>query len=209
VISLGTALSLVLIAQAAQAGPPPPAPPPSGNLRLVHFFRRESVKVNIYNPDGSFNARAVKAVSHFLRCPRTRAEKRIEPRLLTILSQVYDHFGNRPIAVTSGYRYQRNTSSYHYKGAATDIFVRGVAPADLRAFVETLDSGDMGIGFYPRRGFVHVDIRSRSARWVDRSPVASTDPSRLPPRSWQKKKSGAGTTKPGTLDGVSARLSRS
>jgi hypothetical protein len=61
--------------------------------------------------------------------------------------------------------------------------------------VETLDSGDMGIGFYPRRGFVHVDIRARSARWVDTSPVASSDPGRLPPRGWQKKKSPARTRK--------------
>ena len=192
-ISLGSALSLVLLVQAVQAGPPPP--PPSGNLRLIHMVRREAVKVNIYNPDGSYNARAFKAVSRFLRCPRTNTEKGIEPRLLTILSQVYDHFGNRPIAVTSGYRYQRNTRSYHYKGAATDILVRGVTPADLRAFVETLDTGDLGIGFYPRRGFVHVDIRARSARWVDHSSVASTDPSRLPPRGWQKKKLRARTPK--------------
>jgi uncharacterized protein YcbK (DUF882 family) len=205
VISLGSALSLLLLALAAQAEPPPP----SGNLRLVHYFRRESVKVNIYNPDGSYNARALKAVSHFLRCQRTNTAKGIEPRLLTILSQVYDHFGNRPIAVTSGYRLQRNTSSYHYKGTATDIYVRGVTPADLRAFVETLDSGDMGIGFYPRRGFVHVDIRSRSARWVDNSPVATTDPSRLPPRGWQKKKGRVRTTKGRQLDGVSVQLSRS
>ena len=199
VISPAIAVSLVLLAHAAQVEPA--LPPPSGNLRLVHFFRRESVKVNIYNSDGSYNARALKAVSHFLRCQRTNAKKGIEPRLLTILSQVYDHFGGRPIAVTSGYRYQRNTSSYHYRGTATDIFVRGVTPADLRAFVETLDSGDMGIGFYPRRGFVHVDIRSRSARWVDLSPVASTDPSRLPPRGWQKKKSRARTTKVGRSTG--------
>jgi uncharacterized protein YcbK (DUF882 family) len=196
VISLGSALSLILLAQGATAGPPP-----SGNLRLVHVLRRESVKLNIYDPDGSYNARALKAVSHFLRCPRTNAEKKVEPRLLTVLSMVYEHFGNRPIVVTSGYRYQRNTSSFHYRGSATDIYVRGVSPADLRAFVETLDTGDMGIGFYPRRGFVHVDIRSRSARWVDTSSVAETDPSRLPPPGWQKKKARVRTAKAGRSTG--------
>ncbi len=161
---------------------------PSGNLRLAHFIRRESVKVNIYNADGSYNVRALKAVSHFLRCPRTNLEKGVDPRLLAILSQVYDHFGNRPILVTSGYRYQRNTSSFHYRGTATDIFVRGVSPASLLAYVESLDSGHMGIGFYPRRGFVHVDVRPRSARWVDNSLVATADPGRRPPPGWQKKR---------------------
>jgi uncharacterized protein YcbK (DUF882 family) len=196
VISLASAVGLVLLAHAAEA-----APPPSGNLRLVHVHRNESVKVNIYDPDGSYNVRALKAVSRFLRCPRTNTERRVEPRLLTILSRVYDHFGNRAIVVTSGYRYQRNTGSYHYRGTATDIYVRGVTPASLRAFVETLDSGDLGIGFYPHRGFVHVDIRSRSARWVDHSRVASTDPGRLPPRGWHKKKSRARTTKAGRSTG--------
>jgi uncharacterized protein YcbK (DUF882 family) len=185
--SLGSALlGLLLLASNAQAGPA--LPPPSGDLRLVHYHRRESVKVNIYNPDGSYNPRAIKAVSRFLRCPRTNAEKKVEPRLLTILSLVYDHFGSRPIRVTSGYRYQRNTSSYHYRGTAVDILIWGVKPADLRAYVETLDTGDMGIGFYPHQGFVHVDVRSRSTRWVDRSWGGSVDPSRLPPPGWQKKR---------------------
>jgi uncharacterized protein YcbK (DUF882 family) len=193
VIGPTSVLGLLLLAHAtAQPAAPVavevPPPAPTGNLRLAHMHRRESVKVNIYNADGSYNPRALQAVSHFLRCPRTNVKKKVEPRLLTILSQVYDHFGSRPIVVTSGYRYQRNTSSYHYKGTATDIFVPGVAPAVLRAFVETLDIGDMGIGYYPRRGFVHVDIRPRSARWMDLSRVAATDPSRLPPRGWRKKK---------------------
>jgi uncharacterized protein YcbK (DUF882 family) len=191
VIGPSSVLGLLLLAHAPaqypdQVGLAPP--PPTGNLRLAHMHRRESVKVNIYNADGSYNTRALQAVSHFLRCPRTNVKKKVEPRLLTILSQVYDRFGNRPIVVTSGYRYQRNTGSYHYKGTATDIFVPGVAPAVLRAFVETLDKGDMGIGYYPRRGFVHVDIRPRSARWMDLSRVADTDTGRLPPRDWKKKK---------------------
>jgi uncharacterized protein YcbK (DUF882 family) len=195
-INAGSAfLGVLLLANAAQAAAP--LPPPSGDLRLVHYYRKESVKVNIYNPDGSYNPRAIKAVSRFLRCPRTNAEKRVEPRLLTILSHVYDHFGNRPIRVTSGYRYQRNTSSFHYRGTATDILIWGVKPTDLRAFVETLDTGDMGIGLYPRQGFVHVDVRSRSTRWVDRSWGGSTDSSRLPPRDWQKKQGRARATKVG------------
>jgi len=111
------------------------------------------------------------------------------PRLLVILSHVYDHFGKRRIEVTSGYRNQRRTSSYHFRGSATDIVVPGVKPAKLRAFVETLDSGGMGIGLYPRAGFVHVDVRPPpSYRWIDYNPVDHSDPARRPPRGWKRKR---------------------
>jgi uncharacterized protein YcbK (DUF882 family) len=164
------------------------APRPSGNLHLHHAFRGETLKVNIYNPDGSYDVEALKAVSRLLRCTRTGTAKDIEPRLLTILSHIYDHFAGKRIEVTSGYRYQRKTTSFHFRGSATDILLPGVRPARLRAFVETLDEGGMGIGLYPRSGFVHVDVRPPpSYRWVDYSPVDPDDPGRRPPRGFKKK----------------------
>ena len=70
--------------------------------------------------------------------------------------------------MTSGYRNQRHTTSNHYRGSATDIMIAGVSAKRLRAFVETLDSGGMGIGLYPTSGFVHVDVRPPpSYRWID------------------------------------------
>jgi uncharacterized protein YcbK (DUF882 family) len=166
-----------------------PAPPPSGNLYLYHVFRGEALKVNIYNSDGSYDIEALRAASHLLRCPRTDTERDMEPRLLVILSHIYDHFGRRRVEVTSGYRNQRRTSSYHFRGSATDILVPGVRPAKLRAFVETLDSGGLGIGLYPRAGFVHVDVRPPpSYRWIDNNPVDRNDPDRRPPRGWKKKR---------------------
>jgi uncharacterized protein YcbK (DUF882 family) len=87
-----------------------------------------------------------------------------------MLSRVYDHFGKR-IELVSGFRNQKRTSSFHFHGSASDIRIVGVATADLHKFVETLDTGGMGIGIYPRAGFVHIDIRPEpSFRWVDRSP---------------------------------------
>ena len=117
-----------------------------------------------------------------MRCKRTDLETPIEPRLFVVLSHIYDRFGGRRIEVTSGYRNQRRTTSNHYRGSATDIHVQGVDPASLSAFVETLDSGGMGVGLYPRGGFVHVDIRPPpSYRWIDYSPTDPDDPNRRPP----------------------------
>jgi uncharacterized protein YcbK (DUF882 family) len=164
-----------------------PPPRPSGNLDLFHVYRRESLKINIFNPDGSYDIDALRAVSHLLRCVKTESEKDVEPRLLVVLSHVYDHFRQR-IEVTSGYRNQRKTTSFHFRGSATDITIPGVAPTRLRAFVESLDAGGMGIGLYPRAGFVHVDIRpGASVRWIDYNPVDHDAPERRPPRGWKKK----------------------
>jgi uncharacterized protein YcbK (DUF882 family) len=155
-------------------------PPPSGNLHLYDPFRHESLKINIFNRDGSYDVEALKQLSHFFRCKRTDTATEMEPRLFAILSHVYDHFGRR-IEVTSGYRNQRHTTSNHYRGSASDIMVQDVAPKKLRAFLETLDAGGMGIGLYPTSGFVHVDVRPPpSYRWIDYSATDPDDPNRRP-----------------------------
>jgi uncharacterized protein YcbK (DUF882 family) len=163
-------------------------PPPSGNLYLFRTVEKESLKVNIFNPDGSYNVDAIEAASHMLRCRRTDTERVMEPRLLAVLSHVFDHFGERRIDVVSGYRNQRKTTSYHYKGSAADIRIEGVPARKLKSFVETLDAGGMGIGIYPITGFVHIDVRPPpSYRWVD---YAKSNPDALQkrPPPWFKKK---------------------
>jgi uncharacterized protein YcbK (DUF882 family) len=166
------------------------APPrPSGDLHLFGVSTREEVKVNIYNEDGSYNVEALAAVSHLLRCKRTDTQREIDARLLVVLSHVYDHYGKKRIEVVSGYRNQRRTSSFHYQGSASDIRIPGVPPKQLRAYVETLDAGGMGIGLYPRSKFVHVDVRPPpSYRWIDWSPPEPNAPGKRPPKGFVRKK---------------------
>jgi uncharacterized protein YcbK (DUF882 family) len=162
---------------------------PSGDLQLETLGLNEGVKVNIYNEDGSYNIESLRALDHVLRCRRTDDEKAIEPRLFTILSHIYDHFGQRPIEIVSGYRNQRKKTSNHYKGTASDIRIQGVSPKKIEAYAETLDRGGMGIGIYPRSQFVHVDVRPLpSYRWVDFSPPNPNAPEKRPPRGWKRKK---------------------
>ncbi len=164
-------------------------PPPSGNIHLHNVYRQESLKLNIFNRDGSYNLEALRALSQLLRCKRTDTATSIEPRLFVILSHVYDHFGERRIEVTSGYRNQVRTTSNHFRGSATDIHLQGVSPKELSAFIESLDSGGMGVGLYPRGGFVHVDVRPPpSYRWIDYSPTDPDDPNRRPPAGWKLRK---------------------
>jgi uncharacterized protein YcbK (DUF882 family) len=163
-------------------------PPPSGNLYLHRPIEKESLKLNIFNPDGSYNVDAIQAASRMLRCRRTDTAKEMEPRLLTILSHVFDRFGERRIDVVSGFRNQRKTTSYHYKGSAVDVRVEGISARRLQEYVETLDSGGMGIGIYPVTGFVHIDVRPPpSYRWVDYSP-SNPDAQQKRPPPWFKRR---------------------
>jgi len=140
----------------------------------IHF--RKTVKVDIYDDDGDFDDGALARLDHNFRCWRTNNERAIDPRLYEMLSRIYDHFGKRRIELVSGFRFQRKESSRHFHGAAADIRISGVSTRALYDYARSLDSGGMGIGMYPRGGFVHVDFRAPgegSYRWVDKSPRGS------------------------------------
>ena len=167
--------------------PAPPAPP-SGKLHIYSLSYKTEADVNIYNEDGSFNVQALADINHIFKCRRSGLEHDIDTRLVTILSHVYDHFGGRRLELLSGYRFQRRTTSNHFHGAAADIRVPGIDPRKVRAYVETLDAGGMGVGYYPRVGFVHVDVRQPpSYRWIDYSRSNPDARDRLPPRGFKRK----------------------
>lgn len=85
---------------------------------------------------------------------------------------IRDHFG-APVVITSGYRTAAHNRavggavySQHQYGRAADIRVSGVPVERLAAYAETLLPGTGGIGRYPAKGFVHVDVRKAKSRWV-------------------------------------------
>jgi len=167
--------------------PEPPAPP-SGNLHIISLNYKDEAKVNIYNEDGSFNLQALAELNHIFKCRRSGLEHEIDTRLLTILSHVYDHFGGRRLELLSGYRFQRRTTSNHFHGSAADIRISGIDPRKIRSYVETLDAGGLGVGWYPKVGFVHVDVRlPPSYRWIDYSRSNPDARDRMLPRGFKRK----------------------
>lgn len=89
-------------------------------------------------------------------------------RLLELLARVSDHFGGHVIQIVSGYRHAggyTRESSQHTHGHAIDIHIDGVPNTELRDYLRTFDR--VGVGYYPRSSFVHFDVRTRSAYWVD------------------------------------------
>ena len=153
-----------------------PAEKPTGHIVVTSVnFGHETVDVKLYREDGSFDPEALDQLNHLFRCRRTRTEKAIEPHLFEMLSRIYEHFG-KPLELVSGFRNQERVTSFHFHGSASDIRITGVSERELHKFVTSLDAGGMGIGLYPRAGFVHVDIRPEASyRWTDYSPPGRGD----------------------------------
>jgi uncharacterized protein YcbK (DUF882 family) len=161
---------------------------PSGNVYVYSLNYKTEAKVNIYNSDGSFNIEALAEINHIFKCRRSGLEHEIDTRLVTILSHLYDRFEGKRIEILSGYRFQRRTTSNHFHGTAADIRIVGVDPRVIRGFLHTIDSGGMGVGWYPVVGFVHVDIRKPpSYRWIDYSKSNPDARDRQPPRGFKRK----------------------
>jgi uncharacterized protein YcbK (DUF882 family) len=95
-----------------------------------------------------------------------RSEHPVSTRLLDLVYRTMRHFDANEIELISGFRDGRTTSR-HSHGRAIDFIVPGVQQAELAAYLRTL--GFVGVGIYPRTGFVHLDVRSESYFWVDRA----------------------------------------
>ena len=100
------------------------------------------------------------------------SETLVDQNLVNYLQKIRAHFG-KAVNVSSGYRcevHNRNvggaTGSRHAKGQAADIYINGVAPAEIAKYAESI--GIKGIGLYEtdKDGhFVHVDTRTTKAFW--------------------------------------------
>lgn len=94
--------------------------------------------------------------------------------LVRMLQCVRDYF-NVPVTITSGYRSDAHNrrvggaaNSFHVRGMAADIQVRGKTPLEVYRAIENrwvpgVDPDKIGLGLY--NTFVHVDSRGRRGRW--------------------------------------------
>lgn len=108
---------------------------------------------------------------HFRPEPQTYKYARVSPRLLRVLDAIVERAGE-PLLVTSGYRppaYNREvggvSNSTHIDGLAADIYTKNLSLESLHEIcVEVIGDGG-GVGYYPKSGFIHVDVRGYRARW--------------------------------------------
>ena len=119
--------------------------------------------------DGNYQFDAIQEISYIMRDWRTGEVHSVEPGLLDLLFDLRRTLGtNEPFQVVCGYRSPETNAmlverghrgvaahSLHMEGRAIDIRLgrRGAQYIQRAA----LSLGRGGVGYYPRRGFVHVD----------------------------------------------------
>lgn len=117
----------------------------------------------------------------------------IDEKLVEYLQRIRNHFG-KPVTINSAFRCEKHnkavggsSGSYHVKGQAADIVVKGVKPAEVAKYAETI--GILGIGLYERDKdgyFVHIDTRTKKSFWYGQSQVKRTTfGGDNPIRAWQ------------------------
>lgn len=139
------------------------------DLALVSVNLGERVRVFPFLPDGSLDPEAVREIERVLRDHHSDAVHPVDPRLIRLLYRLADRFDARQIVVISGFRQPQNEEGggHHADGSAVDLVLSGVSLPALAKAARQL--GNVGVGFYPNAGFVHLDVRDRSYFWVDRS----------------------------------------
>jgi uncharacterized protein YcbK (DUF882 family) len=99
--------------------------------------------------------------------------------ILVVLEHIREKAEGKPIVLTSGARCTKYNASIggaknsEHKSTeedpfsdAVDIHVEGMSTKELHIIVKSLPYANLlGIGYYPKDGFVHVDTRGYAARW--------------------------------------------
>ncbi|MCP4674970.1 MAG: YcbK family protein [Deltaproteobacteria bacterium] len=128
------------------------------------------IRVFPYLPDGSLDPDAINEFQSLFKDKDSGKEHPIHPRLIKLLYKLADRFKARQINLISGFREgpQEKSEGKHTRGLAADIMIPGVSLGAVARAARRF--GHVGVGFYPRSGFIHLDIRDGpSFFWVDRS----------------------------------------
>ncbi|MBL8602227.1 MAG: YcbK family protein [Myxococcales bacterium] len=113
-----------------------------------------------------FDDAAYAEVARVMSDQRTNQAHPIDRRLVAIVYAMAEHFAVGQVSVVSGYRAESRGSN-HALGRAVDVVLPGVSDRQVAEYARA--QGFCGVGIYPSSGFVHVDVRSHSFFWVDRS----------------------------------------
>lgn len=139
-----------------------------GHLHLVNPKNHEELDIRYRDENGRYDLAKIAEIRHLLRCRLTGTEAEIPLALIELVDRIQDHFRASEVHVLSGYRsptlneslWRRGRRvarhSLHMQGMAMDIQLPGVPARRLRDYAKSLQSG--GVGYYPQRHFVHVDV---------------------------------------------------
>jgi hypothetical protein len=120
------------------------------------------------------NASSWDSVKHFkkeeMNCKCGCGLNNTDLHLMHILEQIREHFGGKPVVITSGCRCKKHNASLkgsasnskHLYGKAADIYIKGVSTSNLLNYTKSLvKNGTLRYTYTNSRnmnGVVHVDI---------------------------------------------------
>ena len=161
-----------------------------GVVRMIRG--QETLELRVLDKRGRLVKNTLPEFTRFLRFPDGSTHL-IDPRLVTLLAMVSDHFAGRDIVVVSGFRpytpRQFTPHSNHNIGRAIDFMVHGIPNETVRDFCRRFRNA--GVGYYPNSSFVHLDVRDASAFWIDYA-AAGQAPRYHRPESKDEADEGAG-----------------
>lgn len=128
-------------------------------------FRGSLIRKGLFShePDQAMLA----ALNWLLRDVRAGQSTKMDLRLINLVGQIQRRIDGRPIVITSAYRTQATnaslrgsaTNSFHMRGEALDLYALGRSTRHLQRLARSEGAG--GIGWYPSRGFLHIDTGPR------------------------------------------------
>ncbi|NLD27657.1 MAG: YcbK family protein [Myxococcales bacterium] len=137
-----------------------------GKLALFSYHLGEYAEIQYRNEKG-YDKEGLAKIDEIMRS-RDGKKHRIELRLIELIDEIQDHFGADTIELISCYRSPEiNRSiiasgrkaageSLHVRGKACDIHIDEIDESSIYEYAKNRRLG--GAGFYPRHGFVHIDV---------------------------------------------------
>jgi len=141
---------------------------PERSLFFYNTYTGETLKADYWS-EGEYITDVLDEINHIFRDHLTETIEAIDTNLLDLLCALKEKLKiTEPFHIISGYRTPQTNAklrkrskrvaknSLHMYGKAADIRVPGYSTKALRFAAIELKGG--GVGYYPRSGFVHVDV---------------------------------------------------
>lgn len=136
--------------------------------------------VNVYNVS---TEGAIKITNNF-KVSEFKSDSKIvliHHTLPIALQMIREKIG-KAINITNAYRTEAHnkrvggaSNSFHLYGMAADIWARDISPVELAKVIDTMFPTTYGVIAYPKKGFVHFDVRAKKYRAINNGTEVKVD----------------------------------
>ena len=175
-IILKLRLTTMVMAGFMSAGPMPASAPiatiTAGHVETpvaVSFFDENEHQHGVFAiwRDGQVTADDKVEIERVFRDRHTLDQKMIAQRTLAMFADIQERYPDKTIWLVSGYRdaHGESRTSPHRAGRAIDFHIPGTSLVALRDYLYTTYT-QVGVGYYPEEGFLHLDSRKVDTSWT-------------------------------------------